>query len=213
MEIIKINPNRIEKKKIDYVVKSLKKGKVVVLPTDTSYGLAAKALDKNAVERLYGIKKRPKKSPLTIFVRNFSQISKFAEISERTKKLFNKFLPGPLSLIVPKKNNLFPKLIISKNDIGFRIPDNKIIIKILKKIDFPITATSANVSGDKEPYSIEEILKQYKNKTLKPDLVIDVGRLKKTKPSTIVDLSGDKMKLIRKGPIEYKDIINTLKSL
>lgn len=212
MEVIKINPERIESEKINYIVKFLKEGKVVVLPTDTSYGMAVNALDDEAVKRLYEIKKRPKKSPLTIFVKNLSQIKKYSEINNRTKLLYNKYLPGPMSIIVPKKDELLPSLITSKNNIGFRIPNNKLIIRILKSVDFPITGTSANVSGEDEPYSISEIFIQYKNRKLKPDLVVDAGKLKRIKPSTIIDVTGKKLKLVRKGPIKYKDVINTLKN-
>ena len=90
MKIIKINPKNPEERKIDYIVKFLKENKAVVLPTDTSYALSVNALNKGAVERVYKIKKRPKRSPLSIIVRNIKMAGKYAKIDYRTKKLFNK---------------------------------------------------------------------------------------------------------------------------
>lgn len=211
MEIIKIDSERINKKKINYIADCLKMGKVVVLPTDTSYGLAANALDLKAINRIYSTKDRDKKKPLSIIVKNVIQAGKYSFIDNRTKLLFIKYLPGKLTIIVKKKNSLPSILTGGNHSIGLRIPDCRIIEKVMGKIDFPITATSANISGEIESYSIKEILKQFKNKTIQPDLIVDAGVLKKNKPSTIIDLSEKKIKLIRKGPIKFNDVVKYLK--
>lgn len=211
MEIIKLNPKRIERKKINFIVKSLKKGKVVVLPTDTSYGMAVNALNSRAINKIYKIKKRAKSKPLSIIVKNITQARKYSIIDKRTKMLFNKFFPGKLTIIVKKKNILPKNLTRGSNLMGLRIPDCKIIKKVMEKVIFPITATSANIAGDVEPYSVDEILKQYKNRKNQPDLIVNSGSLHKNKPSTIVDLSEEKIKLIRSGPIKFSDVINSLK--
>lgn len=208
MEIIKINPKNPEVKKINLVIKALRENKAVVLPTDTSYGLAVNALRPNAVSRVFKIKKRSKKEPLSIMVRDIYMASKFAWLDLRTKKLFNQFLPGPLTLVV-KKKKLPKNLTAGKGSVGLRIPDHKIISKVIAKINFPITATSANVSGKKEPYTVEEILRQYKNKKSSPDIIVNAGKLARRRPSTIIDLTGEKIKLIRRGPIKFKDIIKS----
>jgi L-threonylcarbamoyladenylate synthase len=211
MEIIKVNPYRIEEKKIDYIARSLKEGKAVVLPTDTSYGLSANALSFEAIEKVFRIKGRLKKNPISIIVKNMSQVKKYGVINRRTKILFNKFLPGRLTIIIKKNKNLSNILTGGRNTIGIRMPDFRIINKIMGKIDFPITATSANISGEIEPYSVKEILKQFKNKVIQPDLLVDAGILRKNKPSTIVDSSEKKIKLIRKGPIKFSDVVKNLK--
>jgi L-threonylcarbamoyladenylate synthase len=211
MEVIKINSKRIKKKKINYIVSYLKKGKLVVLPTDTSYGMAVNALDNKAINEVYKVKRRIKTSPLSVIVKNITQAKKYSIIDNRTKLLFNKYLPGKLTIIVKKKDILPKNLIGSSKTVGLRIPDCKIIERVMEMINFPITATSANISGEKEPYSVKEILKQYKNKEKQPDLIVDSGNLTKNKPSTIVDLSEEKIKLIRKGPINFKDVENTIK--
>ncbi|NQU99376.1 MAG: threonylcarbamoyl-AMP synthase [Parcubacteria group bacterium] len=212
MEIIKVDSKRIEEEKIKYITKYLREGKTVILPTDTSYGMAVNALDDEAIDRLYKIKKRIKSKPLSIIVKNIDQARKYSAIDERTIKLFNKYLPGKLTIIVKKKDILPKNLTGGSKLVGLRIPDCEIIRKVMDEVDFPITATSANISGDIEPYSVEEILKQYKNKENQPDLIVDNGNLSKNKPSAIVDLSEEKIKLIRKGPINFKDVVNTLKN-
>lgn len=212
MEIVKINPKNPEAKKINLIVKALKKNKTVVLPTDTSYALAANASKPNTVERVFKIKRRKKNEPLSIIVRDIKMACRFSQIDLRTNKLFNKFLPGPLTLVVKqKKDGKLPKnLTAKKRSIGLRVPNHLIIKQVMGKVNFPITATSANISGEKEPYSITEILKQYKGQKLTPDLIIDAGKLPFRKPSTIIDLTKKKIKLIRKGPIKFGEIIKSL---
>jgi len=212
MEVIKINFKKIEDEKIKYIIKRLKEGKIVILPTDTSYGMVVSALDNKAINEVYKVKKRIETKPLSIIVKNIAQARKYSIINKRTIKLFNKYLPGKLTIIVKKKDYLSENLTGGSQLIGLRIPDCRIIEKVIKKVNFPITATSANISGEKEPYSVKEILKQYKNKEKQPDLIVDSGTLTKNKPSTIVDLSEEKIKLIRKGPINFKDVIKTLKN-
>lgn len=212
MEVIKIDNDSIQDEKIEYIAKALKREGVVVLPTDTSYGMAANATSTEAINNVYKVKNRTKNKPLSIIVKNIDQARKYSVVDERTIKLFNKYFPGKLTIIVKKKDILPENLTGGSKLVGLRIPDCKIIEKVMIKIDFPITATSANISGGKEPYSVEEIAKQYKDSKNKPDLVVDSGNLPKNKPSTIVDLSDNKIKLIRSGPINFKDVVNTLKN-
>lgn len=212
MEVIKIDIERIQDEKVEYVANVLKRGRVVVLPTDTSYGMAVNAINAEAVDNVYRVKNRAKNKPISIIVKNLKQAREYSVVDNRTNKLINRYLPGKLTVIVEKKDNLPENLTGGYSYVGLRIPDCEIIRRLMEKIDFPITATSANISGGKEPYSVKEILKQYQARERKPDLVVDVGILEKNKPSTIVDLSEEKIKLIRSGPINFKDVVNTLKN-
>lgn len=211
MEVIKINPKRIDKRKVNYIVKFLQESKVVILPTDTSYGLAVNALDNKAVKRAYQVKNRARNKPLSIIVKDINQAGKYSIIDKRTIILFDKFLPGRLTIVVKKNHNLSSKVTGGKKRVGLRIPDCKIIQAITDKVNFPITATSANISGEKEPYSVSEVLRQYKGKKYQPDLIIDAGKLVRNKPSTVVYMDNDRIKLIRSGPIKFKDVVNSLK--
>lgn len=204
MKLIKINIESPESKKIERIVKALKKGKTVVIPTDTAYGLAANAFNQKAIEKVFAVKKRPKDKPLSVLVSSLKMAEKIAYLDNRVKKIFKKFLPGPLTIIVKKKKILPDILTSGQSNVGIRCSDDKATPAIMRKINFPITATSANLSGKKVPYIIEEILKQYKNQKLKPDLLVDAGKLSKIKPSTIVDLSEKKIKILRKGPLTLK---------
>lgn len=208
MEVVKINQNNIEKLRIDKIVKFLKDNKVVVLPTDTCYGIMAKATDEKAVRRVFKIKKRSLKKPLSCIFRDSKMIKRFVYVSKAEEKLIKKFLPGPLTIILKKKKNLLNTLTAGQKFIGVRIPKNKIIAEIMAKIKFPITATSANLSGKKEPYAPAEIFRQYKDKKLKPNFIVDAGRLQKIRPSTVVKLEKRKIRILRQGPISKRIFTN-----
>jgi len=204
MKLIKINIENPESKKIEQIVKALKKSKTVVIPTDTAYGLAGNALDKKANKKVFTIKERPYFKPLSVLVSGLKMAEKIAYFNAQARKIFKKFLPGPLTIVV-KKKKILPDILTSEQpNVGIRCSNDKLTRAIMKKINFPITATSANLSGKKVPYSIKEILKQYKDQKTKPDLLVDAGKLPKVAPSTVIDLSRKKIKILRKGPIILK---------
>lgn len=201
MRVVKIDIEHPEKEKIQKIVEVLKKSKTVVIPTDTAYGLAANALDKKAIKKVFAIKKRLLKKPLSVLVSDLKMAEKIAYLDRRAKKIFKQFLPGPLTMVVKKKKILPDVLTSGQPNIGIRVSGDKVAKAVMKRVNFPITATSANLSGKKVPYSVEEVLKQYKNQRLKPDLIVDVGKLPRVKPSTVIDLSREKIQILRKGPI------------
>jgi len=184
--------------KIEEVIDALKKGKVVVYPTDTLYGLGANIFNRKAVEKIYKIKKRPSNMPLPIVISSINKINEFAEMNEFAKKIVKKFLPGKLTVVL-KKKNIIPDY-ISKDKVAIRIPANEIALKLAYK--FPITATSANLHGGSLPVSIEIVKKQLGKK---PDIYLDYGKLSGL-PSTVVDVSCQKIKIIREGAIKKEEL-------
>jgi len=205
----------LEAEIIKQAVSVLRRGKAVVFPTDTSYGLAVDATNPKAVRKLYQIKGRSFKKPIHIVVNSISEARKFVEISNSARKLAKKFLPGPLTLVLPLRENLknrtlWKLLTAGTGALGIRIPDHELALLLVRKLKKPITATSANVSGKKAAYSIEEIEAQFSHRKIQPDLVIDVGKLKPVRPSTIVDLTGQSVKILRQGPITLKEINQVL---
>jgi len=128
---------------------------------------------------------------------------KYGVINENAKRLVKKFMPGPLTLIVKRKKN-FPRL--TNKDFAFRISSCKVAHEIAKLAKVPITATSANLHGKPSIYSSKKVIKQFKGKV---DIILDAGNLKRTKPSTIVDVR-KKVKLVRSGPIPFTKILNFL---
>lgn len=212
MQVIKLNPKKFENFKIDQIVKCLKVNKIVVLPTDTCYGIMAKAIDKRAVWQVFEMKKRPLTHPLSCIFCDLAMIKKYAKIDAVNERLIRKFLPGAMTFLLPvlSKKKL-PEILLSEAKyIGARIPKNKLIAAVMQKIDFPITATSANVSGMPEPYSTNEVITQFKDEKLQPDLIVDAGKLKRTKPSTVVKIENSKVKILREGPISQKQILEAL---
>ena len=136
--------------------------------------------------------------PISIFLNDKEDIEKYAHINDISKRIIDKFLPGPLTIILKKKETI-PD-IVSKEYIGIRIPDSKIIRELAV---VPLTATSANLSGEESPTSADEISEELKEKV---DLIIDTGTCKYKTPSTIIKIVDDNVELIREGAIPFEKI-------
>ena len=195
MLILKPNKQSIKK-----AVEFLKKGKVIVYPTETCYALGCDATNEKACKRIFEIKKRSKKKKLPIIVANLKMAKEYAYFNKDALKLAKAFWPGPLTLLLKKKRKL--SRFVGK---GIRVSSNSIARELSKKLGKPIVATSANISGRENCYSIKEVLKQ----GIKADLYLDAGKLKKVKPSTIFDV--EKRVIVRKGPISLKEIMKILR--
>jgi len=182
--------------KIREIIRTIKKGGVIICPTDTVYGLIADATNKKAVEKLFKIKKRPKNKPIPIFVKNLKMAKKFAVINKRQEKILKEKWPGKFTFVLNRqKAKVFG---VDKKTIALRIPNHRLLLNLVKQLNRPLTGTSANISGQPASTKIEEILKQFENKKYQPDLILDKGDLKKSKPSIIINLIGEKPKILRK---------------
>ena len=167
----------------------LKKGGVVAHPTDTCFGLAADISNKEAVRRVALIKKSPMHKPLSIIVRGIKDIEKIAEVSHEQLEFIYKYLPGPYTIIVPKKSHCEYQNF--ERTIGLRIPRHPLSIKLVEILNKPITTTSANITRGKSMYNAEEIRKTFENETFQPDLIINSGPIPKNPSSRIVNLCGE----------------------
>lgn len=196
MKILKIDPNNPEKEKINAAVDILKSGGTVVYPTDTVYGIGANIFNTEAAAKIYSIKKRSPNKPLSVCVSKIDDIKKIAFTDENIRNMVKKILPGPFTIIL-KKKEIVPSILTAGGEkIGIRIPDNKICMKLSK--EFPITTTSANISGKKVPESIDGILKQFDDNV---DLILDAGTCKHGIHSTVIDMTVSPPKIVRKGAI------------
>ena len=204
-KIIKINPTNPSLKILKKVAKEIRKGKIVVYPTETCYGLATNALNETSVKKIYETKERPIESNLTVIDDSLETAKKYGEINKIAEKLVKKFMPGPLTLVVRRKR-IFPQ--ITNKDFAFRISSNLVASKLAFYSKVPITATSANLHRKPSIYSSIKVIKIFNGKV---DLILDAGNLKRRKPSTIVDIKDGKIKIVRKGPISTKEIISFLK--
>jgi len=189
-----LNFDKISSRQIKEVALALKKDGVIVCPTDTIYGISALPGRKKAVDRIYRIKKRDRKKRFILLASSIRQIEKVAKVSGRQKTLLEKIWPAPLTAILPLKKG-------TKN-AAFRIPSNKKLLNLLLIIKEPIISTSANVSG-KSHLSGKNLKDAFLGKV---DYILVSPRFRGGKPSTIVDLTGNKVKVIRKGAFPVKKI-------
>ncbi|MBM3252829.1 MAG: threonylcarbamoyl-AMP synthase [Candidatus Omnitrophica bacterium] len=194
-EIYAINPDKPNIKIIKKAARILKEGGIIAFPTETVYGLFTNSLDKNAVKRLYEIKKRPRNKPFTVLINRFSDLDKFdVKITPYAKKILEKFWPGALTAILKTEEG---------KKIGFRMPDYRAVSMLLEETKLPLFAPSANLSGKKECVNAKSILSTFNGKI---DMIIDAGKSPIGIPSTVVDLTNDKPKILREGAIKLEDI-------
>lgn len=181
------------KKNIKEIITALKNGAVLVLPTDTVYGFVADATNKKAVDKIFKIKKRPKSKPLPVFIKNLKMAKGLAFIDEEQKKIIIKKWPGKYTFVLNRKKGL--KLYgVKKDTIALRMPKYKFLNEILNKLDKPIVQTSVNVSDTPPLVKISDIINQFNKSDI---LLVDVGNFKKSKPSKILDLTKNNIKIIR----------------
>lgn len=194
MEVIKLSKNSLGRA-IDKAVDFLNKGGAIVCPTDTVYGLLADATNKNAVGKVFRIKRREGSKALPIFVKDTEAAKEFALIGEREEAILKEKWPGRFTFVLKKRSAKIYGA--GKKTIALRIPDYKPINELLKKINKPLTGTSANISGHLASVKIGEVLSQFENEQMRPDLILDAGELQESKPSTIIDLTKNKVKILR----------------
>jgi len=210
MQIIKLNPENPETRIAKKAASAILSGGVVAIPTDTAYGLAVNARDPQALAKLDLVKDRPKNKPYPIAVLDLEMARKYAEFNSRAIELARKFWPGALTLILKRKKRA--KILDGKlKTVGVRVPASSFCRALSKILGLPYTITSANFSGKPTAYSAAEIVRQFQNQKYQPDLILDAGRLPAKEISTVADLSGGKVKILREGAIKNKIMFNILK--
>ena len=188
-------------------MKTLESGGALVVPTDTSYGLVVDATNVNAVLKVFKLKKRPFGSPIHIIVNSVRMGMDYAYFTPEALKLVEVFLPGPLTVVLNSRGNLPELLTAGKSTIGIRIPNKNIVLELVELFKKPLTATSANIHGEPDVYSIEDLPWEIGKNV---DMVLDVGQLPEVKPSTLVDLTSLPPKILRIGPISSREIFEVL---
>ena len=204
--------NKIKKSSNDTIQlasRSLQNGEVIVMPTDTVYGLAALAEDESAVKKIFKIKNRPKTMPLIIFVRSLEEAKKIAEFNELDIILAENFWPGPLTLKKKKKKKKIYNGDKRLSKIGIRIPRNKAMLSLLNNIKKPLATTSANLHKEKNERSIKN-LKILLSKDLKT--AIFSNEKMTFKESTLVATYANEVKILRHGQLNKSQIRKVIKS-
>lgn len=173
------------------------KGKVLVVPTDTVYGLLADATNKKAVQKVFLVKGREKGKPVPIFVKDIAMAKTFARVSSLQEKYIRKVWPGKVTVVLKSRGKL-SKETGTNSSVGLRIPKHRFVQAILHKVRLPLTGTSANLTKKPSLISSKEVFEVFEKQKNKPDIVIDAGKLPKSRPSRVVDISGKKAKILRK---------------
>ena len=185
----------------------IQRGEIVAFPTETVYGLGANAFNVDACKKIYTAKGRPADKPLTLHVATFEMIEQIAEISLKAEKLIKKFLPGPLTIILPKKNIVPDFVTCNSKSVGVRFPNNTVAQDFIKIAGVPIAAPSANISGKNPPITAQEVFDGLNGKF---EIILDGGKCDVGISSTIVDISAGDLKILRQGKISVAQIMETL---
>jgi len=187
---------------LDKIVDFLRKGKIVIHPTDTCYGLAGDILNRKTIDKIYQFKQMSKKKPMSILVNSLEMFKKYGELNNLTQKIVKKYLPGELTLLVPKTQNIPDFYVKNTNLIGIRLPNHYISLEIVNRLKNPITTTSANLTGEIQAYTAEEVVSYFGDQDV---VFFDAGSLPKKEPSTIIKIVENSFEIIRQGDLLLKN--------
>ncbi len=183
-------------------VEILSRGGLVLFPTETTYGAGVDATHPAAVKKLLAYKSRREGKPLSIAVTDKEMAAKYVEINSQADQLITQFLPGPVTVVCKDKGIVSPGVASEFGTLGLRIPDYQLIVDIVASYGKPITATSANASGKKRPYTIKDVLDNLSDaQREKIDLILDAGELPHNPPSTVIDTTLETPITLRQGDI------------
>jgi L-threonylcarbamoyladenylate synthase len=199
------------KNDIEFAKSLLDKGELVVIPTETVYGLAANALNEDAVSKIYALKNRPKNNPLIIHCHSIEQIEKYVtSIPNEAYELANQYWPGPLTLLL-KKNELIPDFVTAGSEYAaFRIPNHSLTLELLKELDYPLVAPSANPSNRISPTKAQHVYDYFEDKVA---CILDGGDCSEGIESTIVHFDENNPKILRPGSITFQQLFYIVPSI
>lgn len=211
MKVIKLNKG---KEFIKIALAVLRKGGLVIYPTETCYGIGGDVTNLEAIKKVLEFKGNRGGKPISIAVADQKMAGTYVKIDEVAANLYKKFLPGPLTVVSRSRGKAIRILEVGRGTLGIRVPDYPWVLKLIKRFGRPITSTSANTSGKKTPYCLSDILKYTSKKKLAlVDLVLDAGKLPFHSPSTVVDTTLNQPIVLRQGEIRVRETLeNTFHS-
>ncbi len=184
------------------IVDTLKRGEVVVYPSDTIYSLGADIYDEQAIKKVFMLKKRPFDMPISVCVHNAKAASEIGFIDRTARKLMDEFTPGPLIVLVDKREDVPDLLTAGSRTVGIRIPAYPLALKMLEASG-PVTSASANIHSKKGALTVDTCIKDFGRGV---SIYLDCGKTKYGVQSTIVDATSDDITVVREGPIARKTI-------
>ena len=193
--LLEINTENPQVRHVRRVVETIKKGGIVVYPTDSTYGFGCDLFNKRAMEKILAIKRMPKNKLLSLICPDLKLVSQYGYVTNQSYKLMKRCLPGPYTFVL-KATQLVPRIMMTKQKtIGIRMPENQVALDIVTELGHPIITTSVRLENEEimsEPYEIEERLGHL------VDIVIDAGIILPY-PSSVLDLSGEEPVVLREG--------------
>lgn len=196
--------NTIDYTKLNEPAQIIKNGGIVIFPTETVYGIGTNGLDRNAVKKLYDVKQRPLNKPISLLVSTINMIETVAKnITNLEYALIKNFFPGPLTIILNKKEIVPDTLTAGSDTVGIRMPANDIALKLIDYAGIPIATPSANISGRPSGINPEDILQDFNDKV---DCFIDDGPSKIGLASTIVKVIDGQIHILRQGSISKEEL-------
>jgi L-threonylcarbamoyladenylate synthase len=189
-------------------VEALKRGDVIVFPTETLYGLGADALNEAAVEKVFQLKVRDPGNPIPVLVADQEMLDTLiAKVPTAAQRLIDRYWPGPLTLVLPGRKNIPTYLCNSSGEVGVRISSEPIAASLVHGLGRPLTATSANPSGKEPARTLQEAKNYFANQV---DVFIEGGTLNSQSGSTVVEVMEDSIKIIREGEINAHELRQVL---
>ncbi len=221
MKIIKINYNNPDLEAIKKVANVINKGGIAIVPGDAVYTIVGDAFNLESIRKIQKAKRRDRNKAFNLGLYCLDDISKYGEFNPLIKKIAKKFPKEPFTFAVSRNKKTVPDFLNSDyKTLGFRVPFNKVTSALSKFHRMPVIGTSANISELKNTYSVKELMDYFKGifgHDIELDIILDAGKLPERRPSTVIEIVDNKIKLIREGEIEPgvldKEIIELTKDL
>ncbi|GAB4116918.1 MAG: L-threonylcarbamoyladenylate synthase [Candidatus Caldatribacteriota bacterium] len=202
--VLKINPRKIDSKKIDLAAEEIKKGHLVAFPTETVYGLGADAYNEGAIKKIFQVKGRPYYDPLIVHIAKPDELQKLArEIPPIAWVLAETYWPGPLTLVVKKSNSISSLVTAGLDTVAVRMPANRIALSLIQKAQTPLVAPSANLFGRTSPTQVQHVLEDLDGKV---EVIIDGGETRIGVESTVLDITVEPVQILRAGGISLEKL-------
>lgn len=198
-KIIKGKPTEEE---LEEIVTVLDQDGLIVFPTDTVYGLACNCYSKKGIEKIFQVKKRDHKKPINVLTDSLEKIKEIAYVSAKEEELIEKYMPGALTVILDKKENIPGILTAELNTVGVRIPKDDIALEILRRVPYPLATTSVNESGESAGIQLSDFQKLLEGKV---EIMIDGGPSKLQVASTIIRVENNQIKVLREGSLKIEE--------
>lgn len=194
--------NELTKENLEEIKNVLDNDGIIIFPTDTVYGIGCNCYSIEGLKKLYSFKNRPLSKPINVLTDSKEKIASVSSgLKEKEKELIDKYLPGDLTIIVDKKENVPDLLTASLKTVGVRIPNHEMALKILSFYPYPIATSSVNLAGESPGIEVSDFLEEFKDKV---NIIVDGGKSPIGVASTIVRVEGNELKILREGKLKIE---------